>query len=165
MISLPPKLYTINIRQPRTGNQVYRKYFTSSLNEKQCIFSFKDHSVATDCTVFLAHYKNKFHEYPVINNSNVIKVDSNDNKQEYFNNSIANILANEIEIVEDSGEEILSVCSLFGMGLIILENFSFIQHSGSIDLMFSGEECNIEPNINQNYNEKSLIDYLDSLIN
>jgi hypothetical protein len=164
MISLPSKLYTINIKEQRiSGNQVYRKYFTSSLNDKQCIFSFKEHSVATDCTVFLAHYKNKFHEYPVIDNSNVLKVDSC-KINEYFNNSIANILANEIEIVEDSGEEILSVCSLFGMGLIILEKFSFIQHSGSIDLMFSGEECNIEPNPYQTYNEKSLIDYLDSLI-
>ena len=77
MLSLPQKLYTINIKQQTKGvNPEYRKYFTSSLNDKQCIFSFKEHSVATDCTVFLAHYKNKFHEYPVIDNSNVLKIDS-----------------------------------------------------------------------------------------
>ena len=59
MIHIPKKLFTV---------RNYNKYYTSIIDNNQCLFSFNNKETANKCALFLSEYRHRYGKWPELKN-------------------------------------------------------------------------------------------------
>jgi len=137
VITIPRYVKTISVNEKKS-----RTYYTAIIENKQSIFSFANKTAAADCALFLAHYKSKFNNYPIINKSETIKIDYSDYDKN-VNKSIADILSEDIIINEEETAELVDKCGTINLGLVVVHSFGFNDYNNHIDIYFKGSEIEV----------------------
>ena len=138
VVTIPKFVKTISVNENKLRN-----YYTATIEDKQSIFSFANKRSATDCALFLAHYKNKFNSYPVINKSEIIKIDYSDMHKQSGTKSISEILSEDIIINEEETSDLVDKCSIINLGLVVIHSFGFNDYNNHIDIMFKGSQIEV----------------------
>ena len=92
-------------------------YYSSYLDNKHYIYSFKNNEAATKCTKFLNEYKFRYNKYPDLVDENYISSD--------MNNSTNNDDINDIYIDMDILSSIKYRCIVNNIGLLCIEHFDY----------------------------------------
>jgi hypothetical protein len=137
---------------PQKVNVVtYNKcYYTSLINNKHYLYSFKNAGIASKCVSFLSDYKRRYNMYPPINNEEYvpIKIISKKTTDE------------DLHISTEYVNNLLTLCGTTNMELLILNNFNYTIGLNDIDVEFSA--IDIEPK-NIEFCNQFNISYLDLL--
>ena len=141
----PQIVHTISIGNIGTPNK-NGNYYTTSINKKQSIMAFSNKKAVTDCTYFLAHYKNKFNRFPSINEKETVQVEySKYHLIEKY--SVMDILSTEIFVNDDDISELVDKCGFANLGLLVVNSFGFVDHNSRIDISFKAQDVEIPKRI------------------
>jgi hypothetical protein len=132
-------------------------YYTSLVNNKHCLYSFKNNHNAVKCANFLAEYKHRFDTFPPINSDEYIPKSVELSKRK----PIYEILHQELQIITEKTNDLLSLCGSTGLELLILNHFEYNLNSELADIKFSA--INIQPT-EEDYSSQLNIEYLNSLL-
>jgi len=144
---IPPRVKVI---------QYGKNYYTSIVNNKHFLYSFKNKEIASNCAKFLGEYKHRYNIYPPVDNELFIPTLVEHNKRR----SVQEIIDNELHIITEDTNNLLSICGSTNMELLILNNFEYTTKLNNIDVEFSA--ITIKPE-NIEFCNQFNIAYLDIL--
>jgi hypothetical protein len=134
---VPPKLITL-----RAAN-IPNSYYTSVVENKQCIFGFMNNESAKKCAYFLSDFKHKYGDWP--------KIDSEDDPkvelaliQPHKRVAREFIFNNEIIMDEHETSRLLNSCSLTNINLLSIYDFQYSMKNSRIVLSISGAQLQEE---------------------
>jgi hypothetical protein len=125
-------------------------YYTSLINNKHYLYSFKNAGIASKCVDFLKVYKQRYNMYPPINNEEYVPIKILSKKT----------TDDEIHISTENVNNLLTLCGSTNMELLILNNFDYSMGSNNIDVDFSA--IDIKPE-NVEFCNQFNVAYLDTL--
>ena len=134
MIHLPKKLFTV---------RNYNKYYTSIINNNQCLFSFNNKESANKCALFLSEYRHRYGKWPDIKNYEL-----KDNELQLIDPSkrrpILNILYNDLYISENDIDELQGICLICNIELLDITDFDYTINKNKIDIEFKAASIQTE---------------------
>ena len=146
-MNVPQKVYVIKNKM---------KFYTNVVDDKHCLYSFTNKRTANMCMNFLANYKHRYNEYPPINHENYVPEIS------MYKKPIQKIISEELQITNETTENMLSMCSWSKLELLVIDSFKYTVTLNNMNIEFTANTITPEEFEDTDNTYCSL--YLESLL-
>lgn len=105
-----------------------KKYYSSFIDDRQCVVSFMNDQSAAKCVQFMNEYRDKYSVYPVLG------------EELRVNKQIRTESAHNISLQLMNVEKLQTQCMLFNVGLIGVDNFEYQMNISKFTLDFGAAD-------------------------
>jgi hypothetical protein len=139
-------------------NKKNNTYYTSLIDNKHYLLSFRNKEIASNCASFLAEYKHRYNMFPPINSENFKPTEILDIDERI---PVDEIITKDLRIVPEYTNYLLTLCNSLSLELLILNDFKYRITQDTTDIDFSAYNLKIE---DLDISDTFINSYLDSLL-
>ena len=153
-IIFPNKLITIKNN---------KKYYTSTIKNKQSLLSFDNLISANNCGFFLAEYKHRYGLWPSIDihDSNVIELPL---LEPIKRNPILSIFSNELKLLEEDIESLQCISFLCNIDLLGITEFNYTINRNKFEINFKAANLSLDKEANDYNTQYILTEFLNKTL-
>ena len=121
-------LHTLRLKT--SPSQRYSIYFKDKGTH---VLGFKNKEHAQRCATFLALYKHRYREYPPVDSQSV----QHSAPMIPLLRESFDWITKDIQIIDEKEYELKALCQIFNVGLLEVEDFTYIFHTESVHVNYS----------------------------